>query len=425
MDLSKPVFGITNMQKINYKSMTPIQRLFLLRTFAIIIQLGVVLTVYFVMSLQIALLPLLSVIMVETIFHIASMLFFKKRPAGDYVILIQILADVIFLTILLSLSGGATNAFVSLLLSPIVIAAVSLPARFLMIVSASAIGAYSLLLIKMPVHIMHNMDMNNHFIAMWANFILSVAVVTMVVGAMARVITNRERAIAKYQEEQLRSEQLLALGAASAQITHQLATPLANIQLLFDELQEDLPNNEAIVAMQHPLEQCKEQLSYFRTLATTIREKEKTLITVDKFFSQFMDLVQLNFPNQQIEITKPSTIVAEIESDPMLLPALLNLVQNGIRANNENQQKKLTLALYCQDNNIHLNLRDFGVGIYSAMDKSLQSSLGERLMKSESGLGMAVLLSNSTFSRLGGSLQLSNHPEQGTIAHVILPLKRN
>jgi len=411
------------MKPINFKGMTAIQRLFLLRTLAIIIQLSTVLTVYFVMSLNIALLPLLAVIMVETVFHGFSILLFKKRAAGHYAIVIQLFADVIFLTVLLSLSGGATNAFVSLLLLPIVIAAVSLPLRFLTFISISAIGAYSLLLMKMPMHVMQHMDMSNHFIGMWANFLLSVIVVSFVVGAMAKVITNRERAIAKYQEEQLRSEQLLALGAASAQITHQLATPLANIQLLFDELHEDLPDNEAIVAMQHPIEQCKEQLAYFRTLATTIREEQKAPIKVDDFFAQFMDTVQLHFPTHPIEVNKPETIIAEVDSDPMLLPALLNLVQNGIRANSENQQNKLVLEAYCQENILHIKLRDFGVGIYSGLNKNLQNSLGEKLVKSESGLGMAVLLSNSTFSRLGGSLKLSNHPEQGSVAHVTLPLK--
>jgi two-component system sensor histidine kinase RegB len=410
------------MEKINFKAMTAIQRLFLLRTLAIIIQLATVLTVYFVMSLEIALLPLLGVIMVETAFHGFSILLFKKRPAGHYAIVGQIFADVIFLSVLLSLSGGATNAFVSLLLLPIVIAAVSLPLRFLSFISLSAIGAYSLLLIKMPSHLMHQMDMSNHFIGMWANFLISVIVVSFVVGAMAKAITNRERAIAKYQEEQLRSEQLLALGAASAQITHQLATPLANIQLLFDELHEDLPNNEAIVAMEHPLEQCKKQLAYFRTLATTIREEQKAPIKVDDFFTQFMDLVQLHFPTHPVDFINPKVILAEIESDPMLLPALLNLVQNGIRANTENQQNSLALTIYCQGNILHITLRDFGTGISSELNKNLQHSLGEKLVKSESGFGMAVLLSNSTFSRLGGSLKLSNHPEKGCVAHVTLPL---
>ena len=62
------------MPLINYQTMTIIQRLFLLRTIAIAIQLFTVLVVYFVMSLQIALQPLIIVIGVEILFHTLSML---------------------------------------------------------------------------------------------------------------------------------------------------------------------------------------------------------------------------------------------------------------------------------------------------------------------------------------------------------------
>ena len=252
--------------------MTIIQRLFLLRTVAIVIQLLTVLVVYFVISLQIALLPLLAVIAVEALFHISSIVIFRRRDAGNVAIVLQLIADVIFLTILLSLSGGASNAFVSLLLLPIVIAAVSLPASYLLFISLSAIASYSSLLLSLPEHAMHQMDMNNHFIGMWANFLLSVLVVTFVVGAMARVITNRERAIALQREDQLKSEQLLALGVASAQVTHQVATPLANIQLLYEELAEDYPEHVAIRAMAQPLAACTEPVSYTHLTLPTNRE---------------------------------------------------------------------------------------------------------------------------------------------------------
>ena len=133
------------MPVVNYQNMTIIQRLFLLRTVAIIIQLLTVLIVYFVMSLQIALLPLAIVIMVEIVFHTLSILVFRKRNAGNLAIVFQLIADVVFLTVLLSFSGGATNAFVSLLLLPIVIAAVSLPAGYLLFIS-SLMGVIRLLI---------------------------------------------------------------------------------------------------------------------------------------------------------------------------------------------------------------------------------------------------------------------------------------
>lgn len=406
----------------NFKSVSIIQRLFILRTAAIAIQFSTVMTVYYFMSLEISLEPLLYVIGVESTFHMASVYFFRNKNAGNLAVVIQLLADILFLSILLSFSGGATNAFVSLLLLPIVIAAVCLPSRYLSVISLAAIGAYSYLLIRMPAHSMHHMDMNNHFFAMWANFIFSVVVVTIVVGAMARIISNREKAIAQHREEQLVGEQLLALGSASAQVTHQLATPLANIQLLYDELVEDYPENEAVKAMLHPLEQCRDQLSYFRNLATSIRDESKEVLPIKELLLQLKDTLHLNYPKQLIEFIEEGTFNASIYSDAMLIPALLNLIENAIRANLENSENRITFSVYTCELHLHMVIRDFGAGISASMSKSQQEALGVKLIESKSGLGMALFLSNKTFTRLKGSLNLSNHEVKGSIAHVKLAL---
>ena len=430
--VSKIIIQVTQLLKkplsmllINVKAMTVIQRLFMLRSLAIIIQYATVLIVYFVMSLQISLLPLLAVITIEAAFHLLSIYIFKKRNAGNIAIVFQLIADIIFLSVLLSLSGGATNAFVSLLLLPIIIAAVSLPYRYLSIISLSAISAYSLLLMNMPMHSMHQMEMNNHFIGMWANFLLSVVVVTIVVGTMARIIANREQSIAEQREAQFRSEQLLALGMSSAQVTHQLATPLANIQLLFDELLEDHPESEAVKAMQHPLEQCRDQLNSFRHLASSIRTQEKEPLKAMLLLNQLKENIQLNFPQQQVEYQLENINSVHILSDAMLIPAMLNLIQNAIKANKEANENRLILKAYTNGKYLHLSVRDFGIGIQSTLNENQKSMLGERLVESSDGLGMALLLSNTTFNRLKGSLKIENHVEQGSVAHVKLPIINN
>jgi len=420
------------MKLFDVKEMTAIERLFLLRSIAIATQFTAVLAVYFVMSLQISIYPLLLVIAVETVFHLLSMLVYRDRKATHAGIMVQLLADVLFLTLLMSQSGGATNAFVSLLLMPIVIAAVSLPARLLGLISLAAVLAYSALLLQMPSSSMHQMDMSNHYIGMWANFLLSVIVVTFVVGAMARMITKRERALALGREQQLRNEQLLALGVASAQVTHQLATPLANLQLLFDELIEDYPKSEAVQAMRQPLLQCADQLGYFRGLACSIRTNQPELITASELLAQFQQAVQLNFPQLQFDtdtaalhspinlgINDEFSTEILIQGDAMLLPALLNLIQNSVKASEQGRAQQVILSATCQNNSLVLSLRDFGSGIKQP------DSLGAKLVQSDTGLGMAVLLSNSTFERLGGSLTLSNHPQQGAIACVRLPIIEN
>lgn len=398
-----------------------ISRLLMLRSGAIAVQLIAVLSVYFLLDYQLALLPLLGVIALEAAFQLVSLFAYRKvSHAKPSVMLMQLTADVLFLTVLLSLSGGATNAFVSLLLLPIMIAAVTLREKGLAYIALLAIAAYSFLLINMPDHSMHQMNMSGHFVGMWVNFVLSTSVIALVIGAMSRALKDRERVIAKAREKQLRNEQLVSLDGAAAQITHQLATPIANLQLLFEELLEEQPNNTIVKQMQTPLEQCREQLNSFRALSEQIRvNNAKDQITITQLQTAINDTFVLQYPGQHIKWSTPS-INAILLSDAMLLPAILNLLQNAAIANQKQGKTELELSweLNQQDQCIDLLIRDFGDGF----TPSQLAELGGQVMPSEQGMGLAVLLSNVTFERLNGSLTLFNHKEGGAVAKVQLAI---
>ena len=401
-----------------------ISRLLMLRSGAIAVQLIAVLSVYFLLDYQLALLPLLGVIALEAAFQLVSLFAYRHvSHAKPSVMLMQLTADVLFLTVLLSLSGGATNAFVSLLLLPIMIAAVTLREKGLAYIALLAIAAYSFLLINMPDHSMHQMNMSGHFVGMWVNFVLSTSVIALVIGAMSRALKDRERVIAKAREKQLRNEQLVSLDGAAAQITHQLATPIANLQLLFEELLEEQPNNIIVKQMQTPLEQCREQLNSFRALSEQIRvNNAKDQITITQLQTAINDTFLLQYPGQHIKWSTPS-INAILLSDAMLLPAILNLLQNAAIANQKQGKTELELSweLDQQDQCIDLLIRDFGDGF----TPSQLAELGGQVMPSEQGMGLAVLLSNVTFERLNGSLTLFNHKEGGAVAKVKLAIINN
>lgn len=396
-----------------------ISRLLMLRSGAIAIQLIAVIAVYFLLEHHIPLFELLLVISVEALFQILSVLAYRNvNKAKESGMLMQLTADVLFLSVLLSFSGGATNAFVSLLLLPIMIAAVSVSAKGLTYIALLAIAAYSLLLLKMPQHSMHSMNMTNHFIGMWVNFVISSTVIALVVGTMNRSLHSRERTIANVREKQLRSEQLVTLDGAAAQITHQLASPIANLQLIFEELQEELPNNHLINEMQKPLTQCATQLRNFRGLSAQLRtHSEISSVALHDLAQQIEDSMLLQYPSQHLD-WQNETPDLKVKGDAMLLPALLNLLQNAAIANQQNQQTNLALSWQSNQQEVILLIRDYGTGFSSQQ----LTKLGGQLMESKSGMGLAVLLSNVTFERLQGSLTLYNHPQGGAVAKVQLAI---
>lgn len=406
---------------ISFSPQSAIGRLLLLRTIAILIQLLLVLASAFWFDKSIELLPVLTVIAIESCFQLVSVFAYRKTseaaPSG---MMLQLLADIMFMTILLSLSGGASNAFVSMLIIPIVIAAVTLPSQFVIIISLCSLVAYGYLFVTMGGHHMHHMDMELHFKGMWANFVLSVFIVVMVVMAMAKQLRVKEQSLAKVREKQLKNEQLIALGSAAAQATHQLATPLGNINLLFEELKEDYPEHPALVDMGKAITTCKEQLDLFRAQTEKLKSSDSFGVqSTLAILEELETLMALQFPEQSLIMDE--VVDTFVSDDPMLIPALLNVLANAAQANIKTNAKEIVLQSSIEKGTWVLSIIDHGPGF----DPKKMERLGHTIVKSESGLGMALVLSHASIERLKGTIRLENQCKYGAKTTIILPIKEN
>jgi len=409
-----------------FKRTSQIQVIIALRSVAITIQMVLIFFVNIGLSYQLPWTPLISVIGLEILFTLVSYLYYRNNhlseaKASQKAILVQICADIIFLSLLLFFSGGATNAFVSLLLIPIAIAAVTLTPLLLAVVASLAIISYSILLWSLPMSVMHG-NMQGHFIGMGINFLFSALVVAIVVGKMARNINQQELAIAAYRENLLKQEQVTSLGVASAQVTHQLATPIATVQLLADELCEEFPDNDIVNDMQSQLTRCRNSLSEFRAMVFDIKEQVIKSVNCQTLFEEITNNVRVNNPEISLELQDESKLSkiqdVSIKADAALLPAILNLINNAIRATKANSSQSLSLTSKIIDDNWQFTIRDYGKGFTL---KKL-NELGIKPVNSKQGFGMAVLLSHASLERLGGKLALTNHQDGGALVTLSLPI---
>ncbi|WP_370980939.1 sensor histidine kinase [Agaribacterium sp. ZY112] len=370
----------------------------------------------------------LIVLTLELVFHIFSLTYYKKRlHAKNWELSLQLLADLGFLSLLLLFTGGATNAFVSLLLLPVAIAAVSVNARWLALISIAAVSSYSLLLFALPSPHMHHGSMQEHYIGMWLNFLFSCAVISLLVGKLAHEVNKRNNSIARFREEQLKQEQVLSLGLASAQVTHQLATPLASIQLLIDELEEEYPNEVLLSQIQEQMQRCSNNLEHFRQLAVDSKEQSIKHISVKELLCELEEHLQLNFSDANISLTLAGDSSPLIASESGLVSAIINLLQNALRASLRNNNSKVDISLISKkessDKNANpikhliIQVQDYGTGF---TDERL-SELGEAPVESKDGLGLAVFLSHTTIERLGGKLILKNNKDHHGLAEIHIP----
>jgi two-component system sensor histidine kinase RegB len=382
--------------------------------------------------------------------------FHRLSMNNNGLLFLTLLLDTLFWATWLYFTGGATNAFVSLLLLPIAISAITLPRwapwcltivstifYTLMIVDITEQNSGSVMdhdMSQMPInHVMqanqamaanqampasHSMDMGSHYLGMWFNFVISALVLTVTVGFIAKRIRQKNAELRYLREGQLRQEKILALGTASAQMAHQLATPLATLRLLTDELvdtQHDAEQLELISEMQQALNRCEVTLADLRLATESIREQKLAQQRVDELVATLTEQISLLMPEAQLNIAIAPQVESRIVmTDMSLLPALMALIQNGIQASEDNQhQTRVDINVgLSQPNQLSMTIRDYGVGIAT----HLLQTLGSNMVKSPKGMGIAVLLSHTSFERLGGKLYLKPHSECGTEAIVTLPL---
>lgn len=410
---------------MSYKSTkySLINTVILLRSCAIVIQMALIFFVNVYLHYDLPWFSLFFLISLELLFNIACYFYSRFKPGNDKInLLIQLLVDVVFLGFLLYFSGGATNAFVSLLLIPIAIAAVTLTTAQLTVVSCCALATYSWLLWSMPMHVMHG-NMQGHFIGMWINFIFSAGVISLVIARMAKAITLRELTIAKYREEQLKQEKVIALGLASAQVTHDLATPLATIRLLTDELIEDFSANETVGELDQQVERCRENIDSFRQMSLAIKEEQKSQLSLNNLMAQIKQHCNLNYPKTDIRFMQTANVIntLKVNYDSSLIPAIINVINNAIMASAKRHKHQIEVSLTAIEHACELSIRDFGDGF----SQQQFSELGAAPVRSEQGLGVAMFLSNASLERLGGTLSLNNHFQGGALVKIALPLLDN
>jgi signal transduction histidine kinase len=123
----------------------------------------------------------------------------------------------------------------------------------------------------------------------------------------------------------------------------------------------------------------------------------------------------------KIDLTGEDTTIRADED--ALISALSNLLANAIKYSAE--KKYLTVSTRNVDHQIHLCIKDKGVGISVAEQERVFDDFyrsGNRQVQSLGGLGLGLALVKRTIQAHHGEIKLESVPGQGTSFTIILPL---
>ncbi|MDO9220979.1 MAG: ATP-binding protein [Thiobacillus sp.] len=338
-------------------------------------------------------------------------------PATQMEFLTHLLADLTAFAVLVFFSGGATNPFVSLMLVPIIIAAISLRPRWVWLLASVAGGYYALLLFKyQPLAIADPAAASGmHLGGMWFNFLISAALIAFFITRMHAGLRARDGELAALREKQLRDERILALGTQAALAAHELATPLATIQITAHELAAEFANDPDIGAdcqlLEKQAQACKQILSQ---LAARAQDSTPHATSLDAWLAALVTHWQVIRPDVRLQTTLAPT-QREFTPPEGLEQAILNVLNNAADAS----PADVELGASVTDDALWIDIADRGQGFTAAQ----KAQAGRVLFsgKAGQGWGMGLMLTHATLERAGGALTLAERAGGGTLVRIQLP----
>lgn len=357
-------------------------------------------------------------------FNLILTLLHRRANLSQGLVELGLLADVLSLSALLYLSGGITNPFASLYLPPILIAALVCSRYFAWALTLLAVTAFLLLSrFYLPLTIANvepSWQFLTHTGGMWFTFSLSAALITSCIGWLMRALNEREQQLAQAHAQQQQNEQLLSFGIEAAHTAHKLSTPLNALLLLNDELQAhpNLPADiqQDLALMHSQLIQCRDVLWRMKPNCTPMARCQDIWLyaTLRNQLSHWQNLrTDVHYQWQQHSPIEPDI---RVHLDYLFWSAFLNILNNAADAGKQD----IVLETEIRDNIFILGIRN-RTGFLTESQLQ-QAGLNAQQSDKPAGLGIGVLLSHATLSRLNGSLTLHNHPDGGVYAEIRIPL---
>ena len=338
----------------------------------------------------------------------------------------QLLLDVLLLSGLLYLAGGATNPFVLLLLLPLTIAAATLAVAYAWTLAAAIVACYTLLMfvyIPLPhFHIDHTARLDSGAWLMWLGFVLGVGLVGYYVMKMGAALREREAALAEVRENALRDESLVALGALAVGAAHELGTPLSTMAVVLKELelghaaQPDLVRDLRLLRDQ--VTRCKDTLSNMLSSTERARAEGGYSVALDEYLADLVAQWRGMRPLAQVVYRWVGQSPApQIIAEQVLGQIITNILNNAADASEDSVEVEAD----CDTERLRIEVLDRGPGL----TPDAQAQAGQLFYTTkDSGRGLGLFLVGAALRRFGGVLTLSNRDGGGVRALVVLPLSR-
>lgn len=344
----------------------------------------------------------------------------------------HLMIDLLFLFVILFNTGGASNPLISYLLVLLAVTATILPRLYVNTFAVLSIAFYTFFIL-LDLEVGHDSGHESmsqevtfqlHLVGMWVIFVVSAILISVFITRMASAIKSREANLAKARENEIRNEQLVAIGTLAAGTAHALGTPLSTMSVLLTELDKLRPDEinvnemkEDISLLKQQVVRCKQSLSdltrYYNKSGTEIKRS----ISLEAFAQDIQDYIVNVHPTASVEFRINTPIERNLSSELSLKHAVINIIENSIKA--ATAKVTVEFQLISKPDQLEIVVSDDGPGI----PPQVIENFGEPFISlRKESMGIGIFLANAAIQKLNGSIELYNLKTGGAQTLIKLPI---
>jgi two-component system sensor histidine kinase RegB len=371
--------------------------------------------------LEPTMLPLFSAVVATlAILNIGTWIGLRRGTKGSPShLMVQLGADILGLSALLILTGGAWNPMVPILLVHSVLGALLLEGRL-------GLAFFGLLLASLAI-----IQFNSHIppglagALVPANILFPAQIVVVLVfwiltTWLSRTLDNLKMWFAEAQQRKTRIDRLRAVGALAAGLSHEFATPLNTAQIRLARLSRahDLQGDPDLQTAIEELERCGDILRHMAGSQLQPDRLSLEVVDLEALVRQVCESVGRVHEDATIRFLGDGRGPKRVLLPPVAFSqALINLVDNSIESGGT--ASEVEVVLQRNGARAELKVQDRGSG----WPEVVRRHLGEPFVTTKpEGVGLGLYYVHSLAAAIGAELTLDDREFGGAVAKISLPI---
>jgi len=244
------------------------------------------------------------------------------------------------------------------------------------------------------------MNFQLHLVGMWAIFVVNAILISALVIPMANTIRERGLTLAQSRENEMRNDQLVAIGTLAAGTAYALGMPLSTMSVLLTDLDnlslEEVGSNELkedISILKQQVLRCKNFLSELTHYYNKKSDKTKSTTTLQGFVKNLKGYITNIHPAASITFKiNVENHNVEIPHDLNINHGVINIIENGIKAAMSQTEVVFKLSELGTEL-LEISVQDDAPGVPAeVMEKMGDPSIPTR----KDSMGLEIYLANAT-----------------------------